>query len=144
MSLESVPGQELTTRAQATERLMNSYLSELVARGDFARYFSDDATIAIMGTDQQGSGRGAVEQAIRYLHQQAFDAAPELRTLFVTDAHAAVEADFVGTHVSEFSGIAATNRQVRLPYSVIYDVADDQITALRIYMSIESLTAQIS
>lgn len=144
MSLESVPEEERVTRVQANASLMESYLSELASRGDYARYLAQDATIAIMGTDQEGEGRAAVEQMIRYLHEQAFDATVERKNLFVTEAHATLEADFVGTHTGDFAGIPPTNRQVRVPYSVVYDVGKDQITALRIYWPVHALMAQIS
>ena len=40
-------------------------------------------------------------------------------------------------------GIPPTGRSVRVPYSAFYDVADDRITALRLYMSLIDLTAQL-
>ena len=63
----------------------------------------------------------------------------------VADEHgAAVEAVFAGTHISDFAGIGSTGNAVRVPYSVFYDVDDGAITALRIYMSLESLIAQLT
>jgi predicted ester cyclase len=57
---------------------------------------------------------------------------------------AAAEAVFVGEHIAEFGGVAASGRTVRVPYSVFYDIADDGITALRIYMSLDELMRQIT
>ena len=37
---------------EATADTMRSYLDALLARGDFADYFSDDVTWTIVGTDQ--------------------------------------------------------------------------------------------
>ena len=53
------------------------------------------------------------------------------------------EAVFVGTHTGDFSGVSATGNRVRVPYSVFYDVDADKITALRIYMPMDQLLAQI-
>ena len=63
----------------------------------------------------------------------------------VDDHGAAAEALFVGTHTGDFSGVSATGNTVRVPYSVFYDVdvAADKIKALRIYMPMDQLLAQI-
>ena len=55
-----------------------------------------------------------------------------------------LDADFVGRHVGEFAGVPATGRDVRVPYAVVYDVADDGIHALRIYLAPEHIVAQIT
>ena len=39
--------------------------------------------------------------------------------------------------------MGATGKEVRVPYSVFYDVDADKITALRIYMAMDQLLAQI-
>jgi len=39
--------------------------------------------------------------------------------------------------------VAATGAQLRVPYCVCYDVAGDQITALRAYMPISLMLAQV-
>jgi predicted ester cyclase len=77
------------------------------------------------------------------MHEVAFDARPELKHMVIDDGKAAVEADFVGVHVGEFAGIAATQTSVRVPYSVIYDVHGDRISGLRIYMPLQDLLAQL-
>ncbi len=84
-----------------------------------------------MRPHQEIRGREAVGQFIRWFHQQAFDATPRVKTLVVADRQAALEADFVGRHTGEFFGVAATGREVDIPYCMIYDLAGDQITALR-------------
>jgi len=59
--------------------------------------------------------------------------AARAENLLVDTGKAAIEADFAGTRTGEFAGIQPTGREVRVPYSVIYDLRDDQISALRIY-----------
>jgi steroid delta-isomerase-like uncharacterized protein len=122
---------------------MQAYVEVLLARGDYQRFFSDDIAFEVAGTDQQARGPEATEQAIRFLHEVAFDAVPEVANVLVDDHGAAAEAMFVGTHVGEFAGIPATGRAVRVPYSVFYDVDAGRITALRIYMSMDHLLSQI-
>jgi len=129
--------------AQQVRATVEQYLEVLLARGDYGRFFDDDVEFALMGTDQQTRGAQAAEQTIRFLHETAFDADPEFTSLVVDDHGAAAEALFIGTHTGEFSGVSATGNRVRVPYSVFYDVHGDKITALRIYIAMEQLLAQI-
>ena len=78
------------------------------------------------------------------MHEIAFDARPEVKRLFVDDGQAALEADFAGLHVGEFGGIQPTGREVRVPYSVIYDLRGDKISALRIYFPMSLLIEQLT
>jgi hypothetical protein len=54
-----------------------------VARGDFSRFFTDDAQASTVGTPQRATGAEAVEQMIRFMHEVAFDARPELKNMLV-------------------------------------------------------------
>ena len=125
-------------------KTMQQYLDALTARGDYGRFFTDDVVVTVEGSDQRAEGREAGEQLIRYMHEQAFDARPELKNLLVDQGKAAIEADFTGTHTSEFAGVAPTGRAVRVPYSVIYDLRGEQISKLRIYLPLSVLVAQIT
>lgn len=128
-----------------TERqVMQEYLDALVKRADYPRYFTDDVVATFEGTDQRAEGRQAAGQLIRYVHEGAFDASPELKSLLVDGAQAAIEADFVGTHTGEFAGIQPTGRTVKVPYSVVYDLRDDRISALRIYFPMSLLIEQLT
>jgi predicted ester cyclase len=129
----------------STERqVIQDYLDALVKRADFPAYFTDDVVATFEGTDQRASGRDAAGHLIRYVHQGAFDARPELKNLLTDDGKAAIEADFVGAHTGEFAGIPATGRDVRVPYSVLYDLRGDQISALRIYFPMSLLIDQLT
>ena len=128
----------------AERQVMQDYLDALVKRADFTRYFTEDVIATFEGTDQRADGREAAGQLIRYVHENAFDARPELKNLLADTGKAAIEADFAGTHTGEFAGIAPTGRDVRVPYSVIYDLRDDQISALRIYFPMNLLIEQLT
>ena len=128
----------------AASETIHRYIDALINHGDFGRFFTPDVRFSLEGTDQRGSGAAEVEQAIRYLHEQAFDASPELKTLIVEGDHAALEADFVGVHIGEFAGVPPTGRSVRLPYAVVYDFKDDLIDAVRVYMPVQALVAQLT
>jgi steroid delta-isomerase-like uncharacterized protein len=128
---------------ETTATTMRSYLDALVARGEFADYFTDDVTWTIIGTDQQVQGREPVRDFLIWMHTQAFDAHPKVKTLVVGDGQAALEADFVGTHTGEFLGIPATGKSVQVPYCVVYDLEDERITALRAYIPLDLFTQQL-
>jgi ketosteroid isomerase-like protein len=87
--------------------------------------------------DQRVAGDEAAGRLIRYLHEGAFDTRPELKK-------AATEADFVGTHVGGLAGLTTTGRAVRVPYLVIHDLRDHQITALHIYFPMSLLMEQLT
>jgi len=75
--------------AEKTRDTLQQYMEALVARGDYGRFFDDDIEFAIVGSDQQARGAQAAEQAIRFMHETAFDAAPEISKLVVDDEGAA-------------------------------------------------------
>jgi predicted ester cyclase len=129
--------------ADQVRRTMDGYVEVLLARGDYGRFFAEDIAFSIVGTEQQLTGAQDAEQAIRFMHEVAFDARPEVVNVVLGERGAAAEAVFVGTHVSEFAGVAATGNAVRVPYSVFYDVDGGVITGLRIYMPMDQLIAQI-
>ena len=128
---------------EATSETMRSYLEALLSRGDFAEYFTDDVTWTIVGTDQTMQGREPVRNFLAWMHTQAFDAHPKVKTLVVGDGQATLEADFVGTHTGEFLGMPATGKSVQVPYCVLYDLRDDKIAALRAYIPMELFTQQL-
>jgi predicted ester cyclase len=127
-----------------TRALMEAYLGALLARGNYDHFFSDGVVFSLEGNGQRAEGRLAVRRAIDFLHAEAFDGRPEVKTLIAGRDKAALEADFVGTHTAEFAGIPAGGRSVRVPYSVFYDVAGGKITALRIYLEMNALIGQLS
>jgi steroid delta-isomerase-like uncharacterized protein len=129
---------------EATAETMRSYLDAFLARGDFANYFSDEVTWTTVGADQQLQGRQPVRDFLLWMHTQAFDAHPKVKTLVLGDGQAALEADFVGTHTGEFLGIPATGKSVQVPYCVIYDLRDDKLAALRAYIPMDLFAQQLS
>lgn len=134
-------GQGQTDRSRD---ILNTYLEALLARGDYGKHFAETVTFTLMDTGEVTQGREAVVGLIDYLHTQAFDATPVVRSLVVDGKQAVLEADFAGEHAGEFAGIGPTGRQVKLPYAVVYDVDTSSITALRIYLSMDALVRQIT
>jgi predicted ester cyclase len=137
----STPG---AMTAEQTRAVLEPYLAALVAREDIAPFFSDDVVLSLVEVGQEIRGRDAVAGAIDALHRQTFDASPEVVNLVVDEGTAAGEFVFVGVHTGEFADIPATGREVKVPYKVFYDLAEDQITALRIHGFASGLAAQLT
>ncbi len=126
-----------------TKQAMTEYLDALQTGGDFGAFFADDVRWTTMETGDVISGRDAVRDFIVAFHQQLFDASPEFGRLICDDGAAALEAVFVGKHIADFAGVEATGADVRLPYSVVYELAAGKITALNVYLSIAALLEQL-
>jgi predicted ester cyclase len=129
---------------EQTQTTLDAYLDALVGGGLYADYFADDIVVTMMDSGQETVGREAAAQAIGYLHEVAFTAKPELKALIVGEGQAALEAVFVATHTGEFAGIAPTGKEVRLPYSVFYELENGKITALRLYFPIDLIVKQLT
>jgi predicted ester cyclase len=129
---------------EQTRQILQAYAEALLSFGDYGRYLSDDVTMTFMGTDRAVSGRDNVVGAIKYFHEIAFSSAINVGTVVCGDGAAALEAEFIGTHIGEFEGIAPTLRAVKVPYSVAYTLAGGKITALRLYFPFELLMRQIT
>lgn len=129
---------------ETARHALREYLDALVARDDYARFFTENVDVSLAGTPQHARRPEAAEQMLRFIHEVAFDAHPEVKNVLVDEDKAALEADFVGVHTGEFAGIAATGTSVRVPYSVIYDFQDDRIRALRIYLPLDQIVEQLS
>jgi predicted ester cyclase len=133
------------TITESGRTTMDAYLQALTTRGAFADFLTDDVTLDMVGAGMTAQGRAQVENVIRYAHEQAFDGRPELKSLIVDPdgRRSAIEADFIGRHTGEFAGIPATGRNVRVPYSVHYDLTSSGISALRIYGLVEGLVSAL-
>lgn len=128
MSIES-------TRAVMTKYL-NSGHSDLSA-------VADDVVFTIMDTGEEHRGPEAVAGMLHYFYHIAFDASLETRSMIYADQHLAAEWDFVGKHIGEFAGIAATGKQVRVPLCVIYDLENDKVKRGRVYFETPVLLKQL-
>ncbi len=127
----------------STQQTMTAYVEGLLGGGPYKRHFSENVVVSLEGSDQGAEGPDATEGWINYLHQEAFEARPEIKNVIIADGQAVAELDFVGKHVGEFGGIAATGKEVRVPYCVGYDLEGEEIRALRIYMPTDVVLRQL-
>lgn len=129
---------------ETSQKIMDGYAEALLSGGDFGRYLTEDVVWTTMETGDEVRGREAVSDLIVALHTTTFRANPRLRNLVVSDGIAVFEGVFVGTHTGEFAGLPATGRSVELPYTVVYDVTEDGIAALRAYLSVAALRERLT
>ena len=143
-TLASVNAQEESPMTAAeTRATVEDYAAALLGGRAYETYFADDVVVTMTGAPGEITGPAAAKAAIDALHHEQFDAKPELTNLVAGEGTAAAELMFVGAHTGEFAGVAATGKEVEVPYSVFYEVADGKITALRIYALAEGLVQQI-
>jgi ketosteroid isomerase-like protein len=127
-----------------TRDVMGGYIDAVLAFRDLRPFFADDVTMTFMGTDRAVSGRDAVCQTITFFHETAFSSAIEVTAMVCGEGEAMLEAEFVGTHIGEFEGLAPSLKPVRVPYAVAYTVRDGRITALRLYFPFALLMQQLT
>jgi steroid delta-isomerase-like uncharacterized protein len=104
---------------------------------------ADDVVFTNMATGDEHRGPDGVSEMLQYVYHTAFDARAESRNMIFADGKAVLEADFMGRHIGEFAGIPATNKEVRVPLCVVYDLENDQIKRGRVYFEIPALMQQI-
>lgn len=104
---------------------------------------AEDVVFTVMATGQEHRSPDGVLQMLNYFYRIAFDATAETTNTIFADGKAIVEADFVATHIGEFSGIPATNKHVRVPLCVVFDLEDDLIKRGRVYFEMPVLLRQL-
>jgi steroid delta-isomerase-like uncharacterized protein len=104
---------------------------------------ADDVVFTIMATGEEYRGPEGVSQMLNYFYHGAFDAHKEYRNQLFDDGIAFVEGYFVGEHIGEFAGIPPTNKHVRVPLGVVYELENDQIKRGRVYFEMPALFQQL-
>lgn len=135
----TVKSQEMTV--ESTKRIMMKYLDS--QHSDISM-MAEDVVFTHMATGDEHHGPDGVSQMLNYIYHTAFDAEAELKNLFFAEGKAVFEADFVGKHIGEFAGIPATNKNVRVPLCVVYDLENDQIKRGRVYFEMPVLLKQLN
>ncbi len=108
------------------------------------KYLTEDAEFTDLTTGQVTRGREAIGQMLHHIYHVAFDAKAEVTNTIVTENRAVLEATFMGKHIGEFAGVAATGKDVRVPLCVVYDLEGDKIKRARIYLLASVLLQQLN
>jgi len=126
---------------ESTKRIMMKYLD---SQHSDVSMMADDVVFTHMATGDEHHGPDGVSQMLNFIYHTAFDAEAELKNLFFAEGKAVFEADFVGKHIGEFAGIPATNKNVRVPLCVVYDLENDQIKRARVYFEMPVFFSQVN
>jgi steroid delta-isomerase-like uncharacterized protein len=103
-----------------------------------------DVVFTSMASGDEHRGVDAVKGMLHYIYHVAFEARAETRNMVFADGQAVLEADFVGKHIGEFAGVAATGRTVRVPLCVVYDLVSDRIARGRVYFEVPAFLKQVA
>lgn len=125
----------------STRKTMMKYFD--AEHGDVSM-MADDIVFTMMSTGEETVGPEAVLQMLTYFYHTAFDARAEARNLIFSEDRAVYEGHFIGKHIGEFAGIPATNKSINMPFTVVYDLENEQIKRARIYFEIAALISQLS
>lgn len=123
-----------------TREVMNRYFNS--EHSDMSM-MADDVVFTIMATGEEHHGPEGVREMLNYFYHVAFDATAETKNLFYGEGKAVLECDFVGKHIGEFEGIPATNKDVRVPMCVVYNLESNKIKSGRVYFEIPVLLKQL-
>lgn len=122
----------------------NIIMSYLDSNHSDLSMMAEDIVFTNMATGEKHSGPNAVAQMLQYFYHVAFEAHAETKNIIINETNAVLEGDFVGKHIGEFAGIAPTNKFVKVPLCVVYDLENDKIKRARIYFEIPALLAQLN
>jgi steroid delta-isomerase-like uncharacterized protein len=125
---------------ESTRKVITKYVE---SKHSDLSVMAKDVIFTHMATGDEHRGPEGVQQMLNFMYHTAFDADAEVKNLIFADGKAVLEADFVGKHIGEFAGIAATNKNVRVPLCVTYDLENDQIKRARVYMEMPVLLKQL-
>jgi hypothetical protein len=98
------------------------------------QYIAEDAVYKNLGTGEEYRGRAEIGAMLHFMYKVAFDAKPDVKSYMITEDKAMFDGFFKGRHIGEFRGIAPTQKEVNVPLSVSYDLANGLIKEARIYM----------
>jgi predicted ester cyclase len=104
---------------------------------------ADDVVFIVMSTRQEHRGPDGVLQMLNYFYHVAFDATAETKNIIFADGKVVIEGTFFGKHIGEFAEVKATNKHVRAPMCVVYDLENDQIKQGRVYFEMPVLLQQL-
>ena len=129
-----------TSNTERTRAVINQYMES--NHSEFSM-MANDVVFINMASSERHTGHEQVAEMLNYVYHVAFDAHAEKRNLVVDGNHAVLEADIVVKHIGEFAGVAPTNKDVRIPLAVAYDLEDGKIKEARIYFELPALLAQL-
>src|SRR5438067_9477942 len=100
-----------------TQKNMLAYL-----QNHDVQYIAEDAVFRQMSTGEEYKGRTEIGAMLHYMYHVAFDATAEVKNYIITEDKAMFDGVFKGRHIGEFKGVQPTQKDVRVPICVTYDL----------------------
>ena len=122
-----------------TAAIMDGYWS-----GHDPEAVAEDAVFVDLASGRTWEGREAIAGMLTYMYETVFSAEFIPERTHIADGSAAVEGRFVGTHIGEFGGVAATGKDVDVPLAVFYTVEDRGITEGRVWFMFSTFLQQVT
>ena len=126
----------------ATQRNLDAVRRYTAGDHDAAVLAPDSAFVDVT-TGRRWTGANEIAAMLDGMYRVAFDARVEEPRLVADEDAVVLEATFVGRHIGEFAGVAATGAEVRVPLVVVYDLADGVIHGARIHFDVASFLRQV-
>ena len=104
---------------------------------------ADDAVYEFTHNGREIRGRDAITTMLDELYRRSFEATFNVANQIVADGRAVLEGRFAGRHIGEWEGIAPTGREVDVPIAVLYELENDRIQRVRIYLQALPLYEQL-
>jgi steroid delta-isomerase-like uncharacterized protein len=139
-SFAAAAPQETLMSIESTRAVMTRYLD---SNHSDVSMIADDAVYTIMATGEEHRGPDGIAKLLDYFYRVAFDAGADVTNVVIADGKAMMEAEFHGLHIGEFAGVPATNKSVRVPLCVVYDLENDKIKRGRVYFEIPVFLKQV-
>ena len=123
---------------ERTQEAMRRYWED-----DDLSVVADDAVYTFTHNGREVRGREAIAELLEELYKKSFDAGFKVSNQIVGDGRAVLEGRFHGRHIGDWEGNAATGRDVDVPIAVLYELENDQIKRVRIFLQALVLLQQI-
>jgi steroid delta-isomerase-like uncharacterized protein len=104
---------------------------------------AEDAVYTLTHSGREIRGREEVKRFLEDFYTRAFEAKFKVANRIIDDGRAVLEGRFIGRQIGEFEGIAATNREIDVPICVVYELEDDQIKRVRVFLQAIVLRKQL-
>ena len=129
------------TTAQ-TEATLTAFLDAVYLGQPIEAFLADDVVVSLVGGPEL-IGREAAGQTIDGLMDVTFDRAATVTTVIIDGGQAAVTTELGSAPSGAFVRPTPIGQSITVPYVVVYDLSDGQITRLRIFGLQAGLVQQI-
>jgi SnoaL-like domain len=119
-------------RIDETQKMINDYFGVMAAHGDFSQFYAENVTWIMIDAGVETRGAAAVRDYVVALHGQMSDV--HTHRIAVSEGAACLEGDCINVQKTDAPRIA---------YCVVYDLADNRITAMRCYGTFGAMVSQI-